>query len=156
MSVNVSTGFRARILGPHSFESIFNGGCIEVRSGTQPDHADMAPTGTLLARITLNGATWTEGSSVNGLTFNRTGHRVTNPLAPPWVLDGIATGTARWFRVRGITDAGLLSTTLPRIDGSIGLPEEDGDYQMRLPILTLSASTATPITSWWFVFPPLD
>lgn len=33
MAVNCSTGFRARIMGPSSFESIFNYGCIEVRTG---------------------------------------------------------------------------------------------------------------------------
>lgn len=156
MSVNVSTGFRARLLGPSSFESIFNGGCIEIRSGTQPEHANMAPTGTLLGRITHNGALWTEGSSVNGLTFLRQGHRITNNPAQSWILDGLANGTARWFRLRGVSDPGTLSTIAARIDGAMGLPEEVGDYQMRLPALTISGTSAIPITSWWFVFPPLD
>ena len=156
MSVNVSTGFRARLLGPQSFEQIFGGGCIEIRSGVQPEHADMAVVGTLLGRITSNGAEWTEGSSVNGLTFNRAGHRITNPAAPPWLLDGLATGMATWFRLRGISDPGTLSTSAPRIDGAIGYLEEVGDFQMRLPTTAISASTTIPIESWWFVFPPLD
>jgi len=156
MSVNVSTGFRARLLGPQSFEQIFGGGCIEIRSGVQPAHADMAVVGTLLGRITANGAVWTPGSSVNGLTFNRAGHRITNPAAPPWVLDGLASGMATWFRLRGVTDNGLLSTEAPRIDGAIGQLEDEGDFQMLLPTTAISASTAIPIASWWFVFPPLD
>lgn len=156
MSVNASTGFRARLLGPQSFEQIFGGGCIEVRSGVQPETADMAVVGTLLGRITANGGLWTEGSSVNGLTFNRAGHRITNPAAPPWILDGLASGMATWFRLRGISDPGTLSLSAPRIDGAIGQLEDIGDFQMRLPTTAISASTAIPIESWWFVFPPLD
>lgn len=156
MTVQVSTGFRARLLGPSSFESLFNGGCIEIRSGAQPANANMAPTGTLLGRITAGGLPWTEGSGVNGLTFSRFGHRVTNNPGQSWILDGLANGTAGWFRLRGVSDPGLPSTAIPRIDGALGLPEMLGDYQMRLPTLVITGTTAIPITSWWFVFPPLD
>lgn len=156
MSVNASKGFRGRILGTASFESLFTGGCIEIRSGAQPANADMAPTGVLLGRITHNGLVWTEGSPTNGLNFMRNGHRITNHPAQPWVLDGLANGVAGWMRLRGVNDPGTLSTSAPRIDGAVGPLDVLGDFQLLLPTTTISASSAIPITSWWFVFPPLD
>lgn len=155
MAVNCSTGFRAAILGPTAFESIFNGGCIEVYSGAQPAHADMAPTGVLLGRITSGGA-WSEGSSTNGLLYQRTGHRVTNSAAQLWALLGVASGTAGWFRMRAISDPGADSLTARRIDGAIGALDAPGDFQLRLRNLTLAPSSSAPITSWWFALPPLD
>lgn len=156
MSVNCSTGFRAAILGASSFESLFDGGCIEIYSGAQPASADMAPTGILLGRITANGGAWSNGNAANGLKYQRIGHRATNLAGQPWVLKGIADGAAGWFRMRAVSDADDESTTAVRIDGAIGTLEAVGAYQMRLNSLALSASTAAAITSWWFVFPPID
>lgn len=156
MAVNASTGFRALIMGPSSIESIFNGGCIDVYTGAQPAHADMAPTGLLVGRVTAAGLPFTNGSPTNGLSFVRNGHRMTNPALQDWVLQGLDTGTAGWGRLRATTDSGALSTTNPRIDMAVGLVGAPGDYQLRIPSNLLTASTAVPITSWWFVFPPLD
>jgi hypothetical protein len=157
MTVNASTGFRALILGPRAFESIFDGGCIEIRSGAQPETANMAPTGTLLGRISLNGLTWTPGSSVNGLKFRRNAQRITNSVIDgPWVLKGIANGIAGWMRLRAVNDDGSLSSSAPRIDGEVGNTTDEGNFQLRLPTLTISNTSAIPITSWWFAFPPLD
>lgn len=156
MAVNCSTGFRSRILGPSSFESIFNYGCIEVRTGAQPASADLPPTGTLVGRITVGGGAWSAGSNTNGLRFVRTGVSVQNDLAQAWRLAGVATGTAGWFRLRGNSpDGGDLSTTHCRVDGAIGLRDTVGDFQLYLPTLAMSASTAIAIPSWWFNFPPL-
>lgn len=156
MAVNCSTGFRARILGSSSFEAIFNGGCMEIYAGEQPDSADMAPPGLLLGRITRGGLAWNNGSPTNGLQFARNGHRATNAPTQEWRLQGAATGTAGWARLRGVADAGDVSQSAPRIDMAVGALDEPGDFQLRLPTLLLTASTAIPITSWWFVFPPLD
>ncbi|HRN29253.1 MAG TPA: hypothetical protein PKZ27_02790 [Rhodocyclaceae bacterium] len=156
MTVNCSTGFRARILGSSSFESIFNGGCIEVYSGAQPMHADMEPSGALVGRITREGLAWSNGNPTNGLLFSRDGHHVTNAPTQAWVLKGQSTGTAGWARLRAVSDSGAMSSTTPRIDMALGPLEGVGDYQVRLPTLALTASTTIPISSWWFVFPPLD
>lgn len=156
MAVNCSTGFRSAILGPASFESIFNGGCIDIYAGAQPTHADMAPTGTLVGRVTAGGGAWVEGNSENGLAYQRSGHRVTGSAAQPWVLRGLASGTAGWFRMRGVVDPGVLSQVAPRIDGAIGAIDAVGDFQLRLQSTVMSASSAAAITSWWFIFPPLD
>lgn len=156
MAVNCSSGFRSRILGPASFDAIFQNGAIEVRSGPQPDSADAPATGALLGRITNTGGAWTSGSPTNGLRFTRAGIYVTNDPSQTWVLSGLANGEAGWFRlVANATDPGDASATHPRIDGAIGPLDVAGDYQIQLPTTTLSASTAIMIPSWWFVLPPL-
>lgn len=156
MAVNCSTGFRARIMGPSAIETIFAGGAIDVYTGSQPPTADMAPTGTLVGRITDSGLPFVDGYPDNGLLFSRNGHRMTKPALQNWTLQGIATGTAGWARLRATSDPGGESQTLPRIDMAIGLIGEAGDYQLRIPTNLLTASTTIPINTWWFVFPPLD
>lgn len=155
MSTICSTGFRTKLLGTHSFESLFDGGCIEVYSGLQPKNADMAPTGTLLARITHDSKPWTPGAPANGLTFQRLGPGVTIGAGQPWGLLGLAAGTAGWCRLRGMVDPGGLSTTHPRVDGTIGLRDSVGDFQLRLGSTAIVPDLKLPITSWWFLFPPI-
>lgn len=158
MAVNCSTGFRARILGPSSFESIFLNGCIEVRTGAQPvAGANAPPTGTLVGRITNNGGAWSPGAATNGLRFARSGVYGGNDPGQNWRLAGLGTGTAGWFRLlANPVDDGSLSTVLPRIDGAIGPLVGAGDYQMRLPTLSITPSTAITIVSWWFLLPPIE
>lgn len=144
MATLCSTELRRLILGPASFEAIFNGGLIQVRSGAQPNSADDAPTGTVLATI----------SAAGGLRFQRSGHYVTNDVAQNWLLDGSATGTAGWARLMAMPDG--TGTAVPCIDFAIG-PDNDepGDFQMRLPTIEITPSTSIVVASWWFVLPPL-
>ncbi len=156
MSAICSTGFRSKILGTFTFEALFNGGCIEIYSGAPPASADAAPTGTLLARITRESKPWTPGSPTNGLTFHRLGVGVTMPDTQPWGLLGLAAGTAGWCRLRGMSDPGGVSTTHPRIDGVVGLRDTPGDFQLRLGTNAMVPDLTIPITSWWFLLPPLS
>lgn len=155
MSAICSTGFRTKILGTFTFESLFNGGAIDVYSGAPPASADAAPTGTLLARITRGGNPWTPGAPTNGLTFRRLGVGVAMPEDAPWGLLGLAAGTAGWCRLRSMTDPGGASVTHPRIDGAIGLRDDFGDLQLRLGSTAIVPDLTYPITSWWFQLPPL-
>ena len=157
MAVNTSTGFEASILGPSAFEAIFRSGSIEIRTGPQPENADMPATGILLGRITLDGNAWQAGASANGLSFVRTGRYVYKDAAQRWVLRGLATGIAGWFRLVGnVPDAGDVSFDAPRIDGAIGLDDDSpGDFQMRLPTLAITPDTSIEIGEWWYAIPPL-
>ena len=146
MAVNCSTGFRQRIIGPHSFESIFDGSTIDVYDGPQPETANLPPTGTLVGRITHSG----------GLRFSRSGIYVTSYPGQAWVLNGLAAGVAGWCRLRTSGDDNSDSTTLPRIDGAVGLIDTIGDYQLRLPDVAMSASANLPITAWWWLLPPFE
>lgn len=160
MAVRTSTGFEALILGARSFDSIFQDGCIEVRTGLQPATADDAPTGVLVARITRDGAAWTPGVGAGGLRFQRAGRFVTNNPAQQWVLKGLATGAAGWFRLLpNAADPQAYSLEAPRIDGAVGvMPDEGipvGDVQLFLPTQAMTASTTIPINYWWLAKPPL-
>ena len=103
-------------------KTAIDSGVIEIRSGVKPASPNDAATGTLLLLITLNGASFTPGSATNGLVFAvdpGTG-KLTIPSGAVWRGTAVANGVATWFRHKGnATDAGLASTTLPRIDGTV-------------------------------------
>ena len=71
MAVNVSTNYASRILSGSSdtFASIFQDGCMEIRTGPQPAGANAAVTGSLIARIRRDGVPWVAGSPDGGLRF---------------------------------------------------------------------------------------
>lgn len=154
MAVRVSTGYAHAILGATSFTSLFRNGCIEIYSGPQPESADLAPTGTLLARVTRDGLPWAPGNASGGLQFIREGRYVRKEPSHQWLLTGLAGGAAGWFRLRGNAPDSGFSTDAPRIDGTVGLP--DGvDVQMYLPDLTITPATLIPQDAWWYAIPPL-
>lgn len=154
MAVRVSTGYANAILGATSFASLFHNGCIEIRSGAQPASADMTATGTLLARITRDGDPWTAGGSSGGLQFVRDGRYVRKEPAHLWMITGLDSGTAGWFRLVGNAPDSGFSTILPRIDGTVGL-SGGGDVQMFLPNLSITSATLVPQDAWWYAIPPL-
>ena len=156
MAIRLSTGYRSRILGPTAFDTIFQNGVIEVRSGVQPASANLAPTGVLLGRITRDGGAFIPGSPANGLQFERIGATVQKVATHVWSLEGIAAGTAAWARLLGnAADAGDESLVMPRIDFAIGDLDTAGDYQMRLPILAITNGLSIPIEQWTYSLPPI-
>ncbi|WP_202841953.1 hypothetical protein [Luteimonas saliphila] len=156
MSVRLSTGYLARRNAGASFASIFDGGCFEVRTGTQPTSADLPVTGDLIGHITRNGAVWTPGSPTAGLRFDASGRQVMKRLTDAWRLIGSATGIAGWARLVGpVADPGTSSLSLPRIDGAIDLIGALTDAQFFLPTLGISADFSIDINYWWLATPPL-
>jgi len=110
-------------------------GVINFYSGAQPSSPDAAPTGTFLGRATQGGAAWSAGSPTNGLEFGAvvdgTGGAASldKATAEDWKFVCTTAGTIGWGRFIGNpTDAGGVSTTLPRIDFSVGITS--GDAQM--------------------------
>lgn len=156
MATRSSTGFVQALLGPSAFDQIFFNGCIEIYAGTQPASADLGVSGTLLARITRDGLGWTEGSSTGGLQFVRSGRYAYKNPTHAWVLKGLATGIAGWWRLRGNgVDSGAVSVLYPRIDGSVRLDGSDTPGQLTLSSLDITASTQVAINHWWYAIPPL-
>jgi hypothetical protein len=110
-----------------SLKDVMKDGVLKIYSGAQPATADAAATGTLLATITVGSGAWVAGAFDNGLEFED------DPLSGEieknsevWSGLGLADGTAGWFRFyANPTDAGTSSTTLPRIDGSVGTSNND-------------------------------
>lgn len=140
MTLRLSTGARTSLLGSSGFKDLFDTGVIEIRSGAQPASPDDAASGTLLGTVTLNSGAFTPGVSTNGLTF---GTPADGEVAKSgvWSFNGVADGTAGWFRLKGNgTDAGSSSTSLPRMDGTIGTSGAD------LNLSNLSIVTSGPNT----------
>lgn len=125
MTVRLSTGLRNNLAGTTGFAATFANGIIEVRTGAQPSSADVAPPGTLLGIVTLNSGAFAPGQPGNGLTFAAPANGAVSKSGV-WSFVGLANGTAGWFRLKAnALDNDSLSTTLPRVDGSIAVSGAD-------------------------------
>jgi len=145
MTVRLSTGLRQALAGSTGYAAVFSTGVIDIYSGSQPATADAAATGTLLGTVTLSSGAFTPGSAVNGLTFS-TAAGVTSKSGI-WSFNGIAIGTAGWFRQRAnAADAGGVSTALPRLDGSVAVSGAD------LNLSNISITVGAPNTVDTFTF----
>lgn len=149
MTLRLSTQLRTNLAGTTGFASTFANGVIEIRSGTQPATADDAATGTLLGTVTLASGAFTPGVATNGLTFAAaSGGAVAK--SGVWSFNGVDAGTAGWFRFKGnATDAGALSTVLPRLDGSVAVSGAD----MNLSNIVIAIGAPTTIDSFTWTQP---
>lgn len=151
MTLQVSSGYKALILGPHAFADIFEKGCIEVYSGSQPATADYAPTGTLLGRVTVNGAAWSIMNPAAGLSFEMNFVYMVKPLSDVWQLSVFSSGTAGWFRLKSDIDTDEYSYEQPRIDGAAGTSATE----LVLQNAVLIAGTKVPFDQFLFTYPPV-
>jgi len=146
MSIRLSTGLRNNLAGTTGFAATFANGIIEIRTGSQPVYADDAATGTLLGTFTLASGAFTPGSPTNGLTFATAADGAVSKSGV-WSMNGIAAGTAGWFRLKGnALDNDLLSTTLPRLDGSIAV--SGADMNLSNISIVLNAPTTCDSFTW--------
>jgi len=149
MALRLSTKLRDNLAGTTGFASTFANGVIEIYSGAQPATADSAVTGTLLGTVTLNSGAFTPGVATNGLTFAAASGGAVSKSGV-WSFNGIAAGTAGWFRLKGnATDAGGVSTTLPRLDGSIAVSGAD----MNLSNISIAIGAPNTIDSFTWTQP---
>jgi len=112
----LSTGLRDHMLVTGSVKSGLDGGVIRIYSGAVPADADAALGGaTLLVTISNNdlgtGITL-DASASNGVAVKNT--------TETWSGTVASTGVATFFRYSGLTDAGTLSTTERRLQGTVG------------------------------------
>lgn len=153
MTIRVSTKFKELILGPSSFESIFNGGRIVIFTGAQPISADYPIQGTAIADVTTNGSAWVPNGSPAGLNFARDGAWATAAPGAFWRLTGVAAGTAGWFRLFGkVLDSGDYSFETARMDGTVGITSA---FDLRLPTTAITSGYTIPIQQFLFSFPPV-
>ena len=149
MTVRLSTGLRTNLAGPTGFAATFANGVIEVYSGAQPANADAAVAGTLLGTVTLASGAFTPGAPTNGLTFAApvAGGAVKSGV---WSVNGIAPGTAGWFRLKAnAIDAGGVSTALPRLDGSAAVTGAD----LSLSVIAITVGVPVTIDQFQFTIP---
>ncbi len=145
MTVRLSTKLRDNLAGTTGFAATFANGIIEIRTGTQPASADDAVTGTLLGTVTLASGAFTPGTATNGLTFAAAANGAVSKTGV-WSFNGVADGTAGWFRLKGnALDGNSTSTTLPRMDGSIAVSGADMNLS-NISIATLAPTTVDSFT----------
>lgn len=105
-------------------------GTVEIRTGSQPASANDAATGTLLATLTLPAPAFGAGS---------TGTATASAIS---TVQGVAAGTAGWFRAK--TNGGATV-----VDGSVGTSGED----LNLNTTTISVGVDVSITAWTITVP---
>lgn len=120
MTTLLNDNTRARFIA--RFPQMFNGGAIDVYSAPRPASPNDDPTGTLLAQVIAEG----------GLQFMASGTWAMKQPGQEWLLNGLASGTAAWFRLRG---AGLYDT--PTLDGAVYLLS-DPHAGLLLPNLSIT------------------
>lgn len=119
-----------------SLKDVFKDGILKIYSGSQPSSPDVAASGSLLCSITLSAGAHVAGAFGNGLEFGTAASgAISKAAGATWSGVAAASGTAGYFRLcANATDAGGASTTLPRVDGSIGTSGAD---------LNMSSTTIT-------------
>jgi len=124
MAERLSTGFVNAKNVTGSTKAILDGGTIHIYSGAQPATADAAETGTLLMKLTKDGAEHTPGNTTNGIVLGTSTDGVLSKNGDTVSGVGLAaagTGTtAGWFRWYDKDVTTGVSTTAIRIDGAIG------------------------------------
>ena len=156
MTVMLSSGLRNSLLGTGTtggapMSSQFANGVMYIYSGPQPLNADQAVQGTLLLVITNTAGTFNFGTATNGLLLG-TGVSgvIAKATAQTWQGVAAATGTAGWARLMGNASDNLgVSTTLPRIDMSVGTAGAD----LNLSSVNIAAGAPTTVDVWQFTLP---
>ncbi len=121
-------------------QSFADSAILEIRSGTRPVSADTAPTGTVLASMTLP-ADAMGATSGHTCTFIGTW---SDPSAD-------ATGTASWFRMKRSGDSGTTNTTDKRIDGDCGITASG--FDMELNNLSIAITQVVNVAAFSFNLP---
>ena len=117
MASTFSDTLVTNILNGTSIAAAFPAGSIlELYSGSQPA-ITAAPTGTLLATITLPATPWGTPAA-RAVAKNGT-----------WQVNAVATGTIGWYRLKDAsgTDADAADNTHQRIQGSVTITGSGGD-----------------------------
>ena len=94
----------------------------------------------MLLEITVSAGAFAHGAFDNGLEFgDAASGAISKASGDTWQDQGLAAGTAGWFRFcANPTDSGAASTTLPRIDGSVGT--SGADLNMSSTSVTVGAT----------------
>ncbi len=153
MTIRLSTKLRTNLAGSTGFSTTFEKGVIDIYTGSQPASADAEPTGTKLGRVTIASGAFTAGNVTNGLTFAAAADGVASKTGV-WSFNGLAAGTAGWFRFKTNTGADTdtddsATKAQARMDGSIAISGGD----MNLSNLVIAVSAPTTIDSFTATMP---
>lgn len=155
MALQVSTGFKTRILGSESFADIFHLGAILLFEDDRPPTAD-GPAPAPVAVITQDGNAWAPPDTGFGLRFAQIGPYILKGGGGGWKLRASAdTPGVTWARLVGpVADNGVVNYDLPRIDFDVGLVGAS-TAELLLPQLAFTMGEALTIGAFTYTFPPL-
>lgn len=119
----MSTGLCNKLLDTDCFVELFAGGFINLYAGAPPATADAAETDSPICIISVN-------STPTGITWGPTAGGTTPGVLPKasgenWSGLILADDTVTHFRIVGDSDDGTLSTTQPRVQGTVGVGGSD-------------------------------
>jgi hypothetical protein len=154
MTVRISTFARTKLADAFGAPSgqgsvgMFDHGVMYIYSGPQPLSANDAVAGTLLGIVTKASGAFSFGAATNGLVFAASAAGVSAKSTDVWSFNGIADGTAGWFRLMGNANDALggSNTTNARLDGSVGTSGAD------LNLSNIAVVTGAPNTIDVFSF----
>ena len=154
MALKFSTGLKNQLVsaikGAVTATASLEHGVARLYTGSQPANADAAATGTLLIQFTVGSGAFTAGVATNGLDFDVADGVITKSSSEVWSGVGLADGTAGYIRFCGnATDAGGVSTTLPRIDCRVST----SGAECNLSNLNIVTGATTTIDSFSAAFP---
>lgn len=142
MSIKTSTGLAAHLMVTGSVKSAFDNGFIKVYSGTEPDTADAAVTGSLLWTVSVDGAG-------TGITFESAAvvRALVKETTETW-CGATAAGTASYWRLVTSSDDGTLSTSQKRMQGSCGSTASADMYMSSTTLVTNTDLDAKTLTAF--------
>jgi len=152
----VSNGFKERFAA--AMASVFNGGAIQIYTGSRPSTPNDLPSTSPIATITNYGLPWSPSVTSNGLNFIAQGPYIVGDPTQTWMLiaNEFATlGNATWWRLMMPGDTGLPSLDNVRLDGDIGLKDSPAGQEILLDSLTLTPGDTIPFNSFFYAIPPL-
>lgn len=146
MAIKASTGLRDGALGDSSIKDLLDLGFIDIYAGAVPATADADVTGhTKLCRISVN-------STGDGLEMDPpSGGIMSKPSGDVWSGVNLANGMPTFYRHVGPGDTGTLSTTEPRLQGTVGVAGAD----LNVANVPLVSAATQPIDTYHIVFPTL-
>lgn len=155
MALLLSTGFKAGILGPSSFEALMNGGAIALFGGSQPATPDAAATGAFFGYVTAAAGAWSPSSPSAGLNWVRAGAFASKDPGQEWAINPILDGVPTWFRILSpFDDPTQYSITAPRIDGAVGNIASLAELKLFNPVLSIGEVIV--IDNFFYTIPPIE
>jgi hypothetical protein len=148
MSLKASTGLRSQLLDTAPFRTIFNLSYLRLYDGPVPATADAPLDAANHLLVTLS-----NNATATGLTFETAAvaGAIAKKATETWRGVAILTGTVSFYRLITSPDTGLVSATLPRLQGTAGLVGSD----LVLTTASIVNATSYPIDDYAVTLPTL-
>lgn len=138
MALLFSTGLIDSVMDI-GWDTVFAAPVMELRDGTPPTSADNPESGNLLTVVTLPATDYFTAAAIGVKSKNGS-----------WSGSVSSGGTPTWFRIKDGADAGGLSGSEVRIQGTVGAVGSDAD--LTLDSLPLVASDSIDISTFVFTY----